>query len=77
MNLPTLTSEQFNKVTKDAVDAIKNRADFYWVNESAETYQAYIAGIINTLKPLSEENDISSFLFRLIKQERHVKSFPD
>ena len=45
MNLPTLTSEQFNKVTKDAVDTVKNRADFYWVNESAETYQAYIAEI--------------------------------
>lgn len=69
MNLPTLTGEQFNKVTKDAMDAIKNRADFCWVNESAETYQAYISGIVNVLKPLSEENDMSAFLFKLLKQE--------
>ena len=70
MTIPVLDSEQFAKISREAIDQIQLGKTHDWINISTLIRKAYYLGIIYTLMPISEEKDMQELLVKLFMDTR-------
>ena len=66
MSISVLDSEQFRKITSDAIDQIKLGSTNDWINISSLIRRAYYLGMLSALTPISEEKDIEELASKLV-----------
>ena len=68
MSISVLDSEQFRKITSDAIDQIKLGSTNDWINISSLIRRAYYLGMLSALTPISEEADLKVLLLKALKE---------
>lgn len=67
MPIEILDSDDFNKITLSAKEALTSDPVYKWIHVCNYTRKAYLLGVINALNSISSEKDINNFTFDALR----------